>query len=355
MADSADRTEKATPQRKEKARKEGQVARSADLNGAVVLAAGLVALAVFGGRFVAASEEMIREAFMAIATPGVVSREGLASLLGGGAKAAALAVAPVAFASMIAGVVVNVAQVGLKPAPAGIKPQPKRINPLQGAKNLFGPQGLFEGGKSIVKVVAVGSIAALALFPRIPELAALVGISPAELASELVRHVREIAIYAVAAYLVIAFVDIFWQRKRHEKQLRMSKDEVKREHKDQELPGEVRSAMRRRAAMAARGRMMADVPTADVVVTNPTHFAVALRYDGRSPAPVAVAKGRNLVALRIREIAREHGVPVVEDPPLARSLYAEVEPGAQIPESLYQAVAHVLAFVYRQAGRRAVA
>ena len=135
----------------------------------------------------------------------------------------------------------------------------------------------------------------------------------------------------------------------------MEKQEVKDEHKQQELPAEVRGQQRRRAMELARARMMDAVPTADVIVTNPTHFSVALRYAAEHPAPKVVAKGQDLIALRIRELAREHGVAVVPDPPLARALYASVEVGQQIPEELFQAVAQLLAFVYRVAGRRAAA
>jgi flagellar biosynthetic protein FlhB len=136
------------------------------------------------------------------------------------------------------------------------------------------------------------------------------------------------------------------------KSLKMDKQEVKDEAKQQELPAEVKGAMRRRQMAAARARMMADVPTADVVVTNPTHYSVALKYDGKKLAPEVVAKGQDLVALKIRELAAEHGVPVVPDPPLARSLHATVEVGQQVPEELYEAVAQLLAFVYRVAAQR---
>ena len=135
----------------------------------------------------------------------------------------------------------------------------------------------------------------------------------------------------------------------------MEKQEIKDEHKQQELPAEVRGQQRRRAMELARARMMDAVPTADVIVTNPTHFSVALRYSAEHPAPVVVAKGQDLLALRIRELARERGIAVVPDPPLARALYANVDIGKQIPEELFQAVAQLLAYVYRIAGRRAAA
>ncbi len=152
----------------------------------------------------------------------------------------------------------------------------------------------------------------------------------------------------------IGVADYLWQRRRVMRSLKMTKQEVKEESRQTELPSEVKGALRRRQIQASRARMMAAVPQADVVVTNPTHFAVALSYDGTRPAPVVVAKGQDLVAAQIRRIAEEHEVPVITDPPLARSLHAAVEIGQMIPAELYAAVAQVLAFVYRLANRRKV-
>ena len=154
---------------------------------------------------------------------------------------------------------------------------------------------------------------------------------------------------------MIGIIDLVYQRRKHAKSLRMSKREVRDEFKQTQLPPEVKSALRRRQMQAARARMMAAVPQADVVVTNPTHFAVALSYDGSHPAPVVVAKGQDLVAKQIRRIAEENNVPIVPDPPLARSLHKSVEIGQMIPAELFAAVAQVLAFVYRMAGRRKAA
>ena len=161
---------------------------------------------------------------------------------------------------------------------------------------------------------------------------------------------------AAFAYLFIGIADFAWQKRRTEKAMKMDKQEVRDEAKNQDLPAEVRSMIRRRQMEAARKRMMSNVPTADVVVTNPTHYSVALRYDtSRADAPEVVAKGKGIIALRIRELAAEHGVPVIPDPPLARGLYASVEIGHLIPEEFFGAVAAVLAFVYRTAARRAAA
>jgi flagellar biosynthetic protein FlhB len=182
--------------------------------------------------------------------------------------------------------------------------------------------------------------------------AAMVGVSPLQLGGSMFALIKSIAMRAAFAYLFLGVVDFFYQRYSHEKSLRMDKQEVRDESKGQDLPAEVKGAIRRRQREAARARMMADVPTADVIVTNPTHFSVALKYDGKSAAPQVVAKGQDLLALRIREIAAEAGVPIVPDPPLARSLHGTVEVGQMIPEELFQAVAQVLAYVYRVAGRR---
>ena len=157
---------------------------------------------------------------------------------------------------------------------------------------------------------------------------------------------------AAIAYLLIAIVDVIWQRRRNSKQMKMTKQEVKDEFKNLSLPPEVKSALRRRAILASRARMMAAVPQADVVVTNPTHYAVALSYDGNHPAPIVVAKGKDFIALQIRRIAEENDVPIVPDPPLARSLHGSVEIDQMIPVELYAAVAQVLAFVYKLAGRK---
>jgi len=349
------KTEKATPKKRDEARKKGQVAKSADLNGASVMLAGLFALAVGGGAIAGRLQHAMTEALGQVSDPSVVDRHGIGDLLMGALTDTGLAVAPVAGACLAAGLLASVIQVGFKPSLRAAAPDPKRINPLSGLKQILGPNALVEGGKSIVKVAVVSGIVAIALVPTLPQMGSLVGMTPPQLASQLVSTIMGIAQRAAIAYLVIGVADVAWQKRRHEKSLRMDKQEVKEEQKQQQLPAEVRMAIRRRQASAARARMMGAVPEADVVVTNPTHFSVALKYDGKKAAPEVVAKGQDVLALRIREIAREHGVPVVPDPPLARSLHRSVEVGRQIPEELFAGVAQVLAYVYRVAGRRSAA
>ncbi len=347
-----ERTEKPTPKHRKRAREKGQVARSPDLGGSVVVVAGLFALSLMGPRIVDAGASMFRLAFGQIAQPNhATSAAGLDDLLHSAVSTVGLAMAPVAGVCLVAGLVAGVGQVGFRPTPQALKPDFRRINPASGLKNLLGPNAVFEALKTIVKVAVVGAVAALALLPGLTGLASIVGISAGGLAAMSVGKAFGVAEDAAFAYILIGVVDYAWKRHRHEKQLKMTKQEVKDESRQYGVSAEVKSALRRRAMQAARARMMAAVPDADVVVTNPTHFAVALSYDGSRTAPVVVAKGKDLIAAQIRRVAEEHDVPVIGDPPLARALHASVEIGQVIPEELYAAVARVLAFVYRLAGR----
>jgi flagellar biosynthesis protein FlhB len=351
---AGEKTEKATPKRRNEARQRGQVARSTDLQGSIVLLAGIVAIGAFGPKLVDRMADAMRAAIAQTRTPEIVSAHGIGTLMSSAGEAVLLAVAPIALACVLAGIAVNVGMVGFKPSGKALKPDPKRLNPISGAKNLFGPNAIAETAKSIAKVGAVAAIVAFALLPKLPEFGGMVGISPVEFGSILATDMNSLVKRAALAYFVIGVADFLWQRRRHEKSLKMDKQEVKDEAKEQNLPAEVRGALRRRAMEQSRKRMMAEVPTADVVVTNPTHFSVALRYDAeRADAPEVIAKGQDHIAMRIREIAREHGVPVIPDPPLARGLYSSVELGHTIPEEFFGAVAAVLAFVYRTAARRA--
>jgi flagellar biosynthetic protein FlhB len=349
-----DKTEKATPKRREEARKKGQVAKSADLNGAMVLLGGLFALSIWGPHVWQEMGASMRGTLSMIAQPETVTASGVAKLMMESGRTVLLAVGPVAVACLVLGVLTNVAQVKLKPSPQGLKPDFKRIDPLKGAKNLFGPNLIFEGAKNLTKVAIVGVISAFAVVPKLDDLAALVGMAPADLVSKLAHTVLGIAQRAAIAYILIGLADYVYQRYRTEKSMKMDKQEVKEEAKSFTSPPEVRQAIRRRQMQAARARMMAAVPEADVVVTNPTHYAVALVYDGQKPAPEVIAKGQDLVAAQIRKVAAENGVPVVPDAPLARSLHASVEVGHQVPEELFAAVAQLLAFVYRVSRKKVV-
>jgi flagellar biosynthetic protein FlhB len=350
------RTEKPTPKRRAEARKKGQAAKSTDLNGAVVLLASLVVLSITGGAIVSGAAGAMRRAFSEIADPTTVtSAVGLRALFDASLKTLVSAVAPVAGACVAAGVVINILQVGVRLSLRSVAPDFARINPAAGLRNTFGPRIFFQTGKALAKVATVGVVAAMALIPNVTHLAAGVGTTPGGLGMLASSSMLAIAVRAGAAYLVIGIADYAWTRRHFERSLRMTRQEVKDEARQYQLAPEVRSAMRRRQQQMARARMMAAVPKADVVVVNPTHFAVALAYDGTKHAPEVVAKGQDLVAAQIRRIAQENDVPIVSDPPLARALHASVTIGGLVPEQLWMAVAQVLAFVYRMAGRRKAA
>jgi flagellar biosynthesis protein FlhB len=355
MASSSDKTEKATPKRKDEARQRGQVARSVDLSGAGVLLAGLVALSITGGTIVAATGGAMASIFGQISRPhNVISAAGLHGMFQLVEHTLLKTVGPVAGLCVVAGVALNVLQVGVKFTPKAVSPKFSKLNPVNGFKNLFSVNKVFELGKDLMKIAVIGGIVAMMLIPDLTHLGAAVGTTPAGLGILLASGAKALALRAAIAYLLIGVTDFAWQRHRMNKSLKMTKQEVKDEFKQKDLPPEVKRAIRRRQFQAARARMMAAVPKADVVVTNPTHFAVALAYDGDNPAPIVVAKGQDHVAMQIRRIAEEHRIPIVPDPPLARELYRTVEIDQMIPADLYAAVAQVLAFVYRLAARKRV-
>jgi flagellar biosynthetic protein FlhB len=351
-----DKTEKPTAKRKKEARSKGQVPKSTEVNGAVVLIAGLAAISFMGPKVVEGMTAAMRSFFALVAKPNEVSSAaGLHGMVSLGLHTLETTAMPIGVICLAGGVLANVAQVGMRPTPHVLKPDFKKLNPATGAKQIFGKRLPFELGKVLAKVAIVGAAAAMSLVPLITNLGASMGTTPMALGSLLGDGAKSIIERTLIAYLLIAVIDLIWQRRLHGKQLKMSKQEVKDEAKQTDLPPEIKGAIRRRQMMAARARMMAAIPTADVVVTNPTHYAVALRYDGNLPAPVVVAKGKNLVAAQIRRIATENNIPIVPDPPLARSLHAMVEIDRMIPADLYAAVAQVLAFVYKMAGRRRIA
>jgi flagellar biosynthetic protein FlhB len=351
-----ERTEKATPKHRKLAREKGEVARSPDLSGSLVLIAGLFAIGAVGPQIVQAGAASFREVFRDISRPQqMMTAAGLNGLMHAAFSTMLVAVAPIAAACVFAAVLGGAAQVGVRPTLQALKPDFRRLNPAKGMRNLAGPNTVFEALKTLAKVAVVGSVAALAILPGLNVLASKVGISAGALGALLGHSAMEVAERAAFAYLLIGLLDYAWRRHRHEQQLKMTKQQVRDETRQYGVSAEVKSALRRRQKQAARVRMMAAIPGADVIVTNPTHFAVALRYDGSRTAPEVVAKGKDLIAAQIRRVAEEHDVPIVSDPPLARALHQSVEIGQIIPEELYAAVARVLAYVYRLAGRTAAA
>lgn len=346
------RTEAPTAKRRDEARKKGQVVKSTDVNTAVVLLACVGALMVFGHSMLDGYANMLHQGLSQTSNPGLVSQGGLSELALWAMKSIATLAAPVALAALAGGVLASIAQVRPRITLHAVKPQWSRLDPRQGVKKIIGINAVFETLKAATKTAVVAVAAFLAIYPGMGQLASMTGLPPGAMLMVLAGMIGRIALYVCLAFAVIAAGDYTFQRRRHEKQLKMTRDEVKQEQRQSDVAPEVRGAIRRRQYQQARKRMIADVATADVVITNPTHFAVALRYDGSKPAPELIAKGVDLVAAAIREEAAKHDVTVLSNPPLARALYREVELGQMIPDSFFQAVAEVLAFVYRTAGRR---
>ena len=348
---AGERTEKATPKRRSEARKKGQVARSQEVNSTAVLLAATGALAVSGPAMAAGMSTLIAETMARVARPDITSQT-ISGLMTHWAVTVVGLLAPVLMAAAAAGVASNVLQNKPGFTPGAIRPDFRKISPIGGIKRLFGPQALAEFAKSIAKLVVVGSVATLVLWPEIDHLSRLSSMSVGAISAYTAGLILKLAFCILAVLVPLALADLIFQRRQHEKGLKMSKQEVKEEQRQQDIAPEIKSAIRRRGMQMSRQRMLAQVPSADVIITNPTHFAIALRYGRDVSAPKVVAKGQDLIALRIREIAAEHDIAIVENPPLARSLYAQVEVGDEIPPLFFAAVAEVLAYVYRTSRRK---
>jgi flagellar biosynthetic protein FlhB len=354
MASGDDRTEKATPKRREEARKEGQVARSMEVNNAFAMLGGFVLLFILAPRLWNTLTAETTRVLGDLSTDDL-SQQDVFTLLIHELKVLAWTVGPIMGVLLVVGVAASVIQVRPKVTMSVLKPRLSRINPINGFKQRFGPAALVELLKNVVKLVVVAAPAIAILWANRAQLLALGDAEPSAaliLASILTL---KIGLAVAGAYIVIAITDYIWQRYRYEKQLRMTRHEVKQEHRQQEIAPELKAMQRRRQREMARRRMLADVPGADVVITNPTHYAIALKYEAQQGAPQVVAKGVDLLALRIREIAEDNGVTRVENRALARELYDRVEVGAVIPPELFSAVAEVLAYVYRLENRAAAA
>lgn len=228
-----------------------------------------------------------------------------------------------------------------------IKPRFSVLNPINGVKTLFSLRSLVYLVRDLIKVAVIGGVAFAVLWTSIPVFLDLMGAGPGKAMATVANLVMRMGWAIIAVYLVIMVLDLLFERWQHERDLRMTKQEVKREAKEADLPPEVRSQLRRRQREMANRRMMAAVPNADVVITNPTHYAVALRYARALPAPEVVAKGADKLAFKIIETARENDVMIMQNPPLARSLYATAQVGQLIPAEAFGAVAEILAHVYR--------
>jgi len=352
MADetTGEKTEAPTPRRRAEAREQGNIARSPDLSAAVLLIGILYLLRSFGGSIVSSLKTVVAQ---------LLSEKSLSDFnpLSAGVEAVraageiGIALAPLFFGIVLIAITVNLAQVGLNFNTTRITPNFAALNPIRGLDKLWGgSRGVMRLAMGLIKVVMVGLTAYSAVHARIVQIVTVQRLEFIQIFGLGAQIIFDIALRVGALLLVLALLDYAWQRYQFEQELKMSKQDVKEEMRRMDGDPKIKQRRRQIAIQRHIQRLKKEIPKADVVITNPTHFAVALQYEpDKMRAPRVIAKGQDLMALRIREIAIEHNIPLVERAPLARALYKMCDVGDEIPEDLYSAVAEILAYVYQLA------
>ena len=342
---AGEKTEEPTAKRKADARKKGQVGKSQEINAAFVLLAGFMVLKVLGGNAVA---EIMNYSTYIYGNLNVdINEESIMQMFIGMIILLAKTSIPLMVFIMIIGLAMNLAQVGLNFSTETISFDPNKLNPINGAKRMFSKRSLVELIKSLLKIIIIGYFIITYLKDEVFQIPKLIYMDIFAGLNKMSDTIFFLAFKIIGVFIVMAVLDYAYQKWQNLQDLKMSKQEVKEEFKQQEGDPKIKGKIRQKQRQMAMARMMQEVPQADVIVTNPTHFAVALKYQSGMSAPIVIAKGQDLVAQKIKEIARESKVPIVENKPLARALFAAVEIGAAIPQELYKAVAEVLAYVYR--------
>lgn len=342
---AGERTEQATPHRRQEARKKGTVAKSTDLTGALgLLVVALMAPSVFTGL----SQSLLGGIGGSLGRiPTEVSYSAFTRYGMGLVSPLMAAILPLFGALMVVGLVSNFAQVGFVLSTESLNPSLDKLNPMPGLKRLFSAKSSFDGLKAIAKMFLFGFVANGVITESWGQLMNLSLVTPAQATVIIAGVAHSILIRIAVLWLVIAVADYIFQKRQVDKQLMMTKDELRREMREQEGSPELKSAQMQRRRKLAKGGLASKLKEADVVITNPTHFAVAIKYDRSSMvAPIVLAKGADFLAKRIREIAHDLDVPMVENKPLARALYKHCEAGDFVPRDLFAPVAEVLAYVY---------
>ncbi|SFD80273.1 flagellar biosynthetic protein FlhB [Lentibacillus persicus] len=347
FAGAEEKTEKATPKKRQDERKKGKVAKSQDINTAFLLFFCFMMLFVFGSfmknHMVSLYQHTFTEYIHWEVTLNSVNRVMMESFIEMG-----IIVAPVMFAAVVAGLAANFSQIGFLFTTEPLKFDLKKIDPIQGTKKVFSARALIELLKSLLKIVFIGTITSFVIWFYKDDMMML-AFKTADNAIGFFGEVTIImGVAAAIALLFLSVIDYVYQKFDFEKNIKMSKKDVKDEHKNMEGDPLIKSKRKERQRDLATRRMMSEVPSADVVITNPTHYAIAVKYDEtKFAAPYVVAKGADQIALKIRDIAKANDVTTVEDKMLARELYSTIEIGDEIPEAFYKAVAEILAYVYR--------
>ncbi len=353
MADEVsqdERTEQATPRKREQAREKGQVARSQELNSVAIIFFGVIALVIFASSIYTNLSNVffynIRMANMDLTINGVYRL-----FLDNGAAFLRI-ISPILIFLGIVGILINLAQVGALITFQPLAPKLDKLNIISGARRLFSTKTIIELFRDTIKITIIGYVAYLTLKSELKNYVPLVDQEVGQIMVFMARVALKICLRVSGALLVLAALDFVYQKFDFERRIRMTKQEIKEEYKLYEGDPLIKSRIRRIQRELARTRMLQDVPKADVVITNPTHLAVAIQYDPETmAAPKVVAKGERLIAEKIKEIAARAGVPIVENQPLARAIYEAVDIGMSIPAKLYRAVAEVLAYVYKLKGK----
>lgn len=345
-SEEQEKTEQASDTRKEDFRKKGQVAQSKELASALFLLAGAGAIFMLSRFFLSQFVEIFHFSFGAEMVSAVREGDMYTAIKVAGSKMFILT-APVLLITLIVGIGSSVVQVGFLNVEDALQPKLEKLNPLEGLKRIFSLRSVAEAVKSILKLLFICAVAALVVKSEIIKVPSLIQFS----AEQLVNYMGLITVKLMAgigmAMVVLAGADYFFQRWDLNKKMMMTKQEVKEEHKQREGDPLIKSRIRRVQREMANRRMMDKVPQADVIITNPTHIAVALKYDQNLPAPQIIAKGADLIAEKIKAIAKEHNIPVIENKPLARTIFKTLKIGQVIPKELFVAVAEVLSYVYR--------
>lgn len=349
--DDSQKTEDPTARKLSKAREEGQVAQSQEIKHWFVLMAGAGVL-IFMSPRMAGQVRRLGARFIESSYAFPTDFEHLRMVVADTLLEGAIIIGPALGVFMLVALAANIGQFGLMVSVKKVQPKLSKINPISGTKRLFSSQGVMEFIKGILKLVLVSVVAFGLALPLMSDLPQLPFISTRAALDRIHELAIQMLVASAGVMTVIAALDFAYQRFNFLKQMRMSKHEVKEEHKQTEGDPQIKARIRQLRAQRAKERMMAKVPDASVVITNPTHYAIALEYDMETmPAPRVVAKGMDYVALKIREIAEANEVPIVENPPLARALHASVELDEEIPPEHFKAVAEVIGYVMRLKGR----
>lgn len=351
---AAEKTESATPRRRSKERERGNISKSKDMASAFVVTIGVVLLSIFSAPINTSIQESIRYAFTHI-HPDEINIEDILGIIAPYAKTAGAIMLPFMILLLIAAIIIIRLEIGHVFAFERVKIDPQNISPrkiIQNAKRLFNPfepRTMVEFAKSILKIAIVALCGIVTLMGDLDAVYAIIGQPLAEAFGVIGEIMFKMLISMCIAMIILGLLDKKYQDYEYEKSIKMTKQEVKDELKDIEGDPHIKSRIRSQQMQMAKKRMMAQVPNADVIVTNPTHYAVAIAYDRtKAPAPIVLAKGVDYVAFQIREIAKQHNIPIVENRPVARALYNSVPVDGIIPSDLYVAVAEILAYVYNR-------